>query len=172
MRPSFGGAVGGDLGQALNPVTILRIAHRVLLAAADAHPAIGRAFWRDTTADGGILTKWTANLGRKSARARMAHLFCEMGTRMEHAGLGARTDFPAVMTQDQLADTLGLTSVHVNRTLQSLRASGLIRTRPRRVEVLDWDGLSSCADFREDYLQFIQRPAPRTGRVPPSYCLA
>jgi CRP-like cAMP-binding protein len=156
--------------EALNPVTILRVAHKDLLSAAEAHPAIGRAFWRDTTADGGIFAKWAANLGGKPARARLAHLICEIGTRMEHAGLGTRTDFPITVTQDQLADALGLTPVHVNRTLQALRAERLVRTGHKRIEVLDWDGLTACADFQEDYLQFVRDVAPAPEAA--FYCVA
>lgn len=145
--------------EAVNPITILRVPHAALMNAADAYPAIARAFWRDTTADACILTKWTGNLGRKPALTRMAHLICEIGTRMERAGLGTRTDFPLNLTQDQLADSLGLTAVHVNRTLQTLRARQLVRTEHRRIQVPDWDGLAACADFQPDYLQFVRRPA-------------
>lgn len=158
--------------EALNPVTIFRVAHSALLGAAETYPAIARAFWRDTTADGGIFTKWAANLGRKPALARMAHLICEIGTRMEHAGLGLRTDFPLNLTQEQLADALGLTPVHVNRTLQALRADGLVRTGNKRIEVLDWDGLTACADFREDYLQFMRRAGRGVEPALRSYCPA
>lgn len=145
--------------EALNPLTILRIPHGALLDAAESHPAIARAFWRDTTADGGIFTKWAANLGRKPALGRMAHLICEMGVRMEQAGLGTRTDYPIEVTQDQLADALGLTPVHVNRTLKTLRAAQLIRTGRKRMEVLDWHGLVARADFDAGYLQFLRHPA-------------
>lgn len=143
--------------EALNPVMVLRIAHTALRAVADAFPAIAFAFWRDSAADGAILAKWAGNLGRKSALARTAHLICEVGTRMQHAGLGTRTDFPINITQDQLADALGLTAVHVNRTLQTLRAGGLVRTSHKRIEVLDWAGLAVCAEFQEDYLHYVGR---------------
>lgn len=156
--------------EAVNPVTILRVPHSALVDAAVAYPSIAKAFWRDTIADCGILSKWMGNLGRKPALSRMAHLICEMGTRMEHAGLGTRIDFPISLTQDQLADALGLTSVHVNRTLQTLRAERLVRTEHKRIAVLDWDRLAACADFQEDYLQFVRQPR----RVPeaPVYSLA
>jgi CRP-like cAMP-binding protein len=144
--------------EAVNPIIILRVPHAALIAVANAYPAIARAFWRDTTADAGILSKWVGNLGRRPALARMAHLICEIGTRMEYAGIGTRADFPINLTQDQFADTLGLTPVHVNRTLQALRAKQLVRTGQKRIEVPDWDGLAACADFQEDYLQFVRRP--------------
>ena len=155
--------------EALNPVTILRVSHSGILGVAAAFPAIAMAFWRDTTADSGILTKWAGNLGRKPALARMAHLICEIGTRMQQAGLGTRTDFPLSMTQDQLADTLGLTAVHVNRTLQTLRTNGLVRTSHKRMEVLDWARLAAIAEFQEEYLQYLRRhaPAPGAGRKAP-----
>jgi len=158
--------------EALNPVTILRITHTALMGAAEAFPAVAIAFWRDTTADGGVLRKWAGNLGRKPALGRMAHLICEMGTRMEQAGLGRRADFPMAMTQDQLADALGLTAVHVNRTLQTLRADGLVRTSHRRIEVLDWDRLAACAEFQDDYLQYGRQRRPRHGAAAASYSMA
>lgn len=158
--------------EAVNPVTILRVPHAALLAAARDYPAIAHAFWRDTTADAGILSKWVGNLGRKTAIGRMAHLICEVGTRMEHAGLGTRTDFRMSLTQEQLSDALGLTSVHVNRTLQTLRGEGLVRTEYKRIEVLDWNGLATCADFHEDYLQYIRQPSPRPSPATADYCVA
>lgn len=158
--------------EALNPLTILRIPHAALLDAAESYPAIARAFWRDTTADGGIFTKWAANLGRKPALGRMAHLICEMGVRMEQAGIGTRTDYPIDVTQDQLADALGLTPVHVNRTLQTLRAERLIRTARKRIEVLDWDGLVARADFNPGYLQYSRHPAYAPARAERTYGMA
>jgi CRP-like cAMP-binding protein len=149
------------------------VPHAALLGAAETYPAIARAFWRDTTADGGIFSKWAANLGRKPALGRMAHLICEMGVRMEQAGIGTRTDYPIDVTQDQLADALGLTPVHVNRTLQTLRAERLIRTARKRIEVLDWDGLVARADFNPGYLQYSRHPsyAPATA-VEQSFSIA
>ena len=138
--------------EALTTTTLLHVAHAELWRLAKAYPAIALAFWRDTTADASIFAKWTSNIGRRDAQSRLAHLFCEMGFRAEEAGLGRRTDFPFEATQNQLADALGLTSVHVNRMMQALRKQGVVRTEGRMVHVEDWNRLAFIAEFDPDYL--------------------
>ncbi len=138
--------------QALSPATILHISHEDLRAAATAHPAIALAFWRDTSVDAAVLAKWTGNIGCKDATTRLAHLFCELGCRMEQAGLGSRTSYPFLVTQEQLADVLGMTSVHVNRTLQGLRRNGLVTVSAKTVQIAHWDDLAALAEFDPVYL--------------------
>lgn len=128
------------------------IPHDELRSLVERYPAIALAFWRDTAADGSILAKWVGNLGRRDARARLAHLLCEMALRFEAAGVGSREHFRFDVSQLNLADALGLTSVHVNRTLQSMRAEGLIRTEGRDFFVDDWPRLTRFARFDPDYL--------------------
>lgn len=137
---------------ALTACAVSYIPHRSLSELAQRYPAIALAFWRDGTADGSILAKWVGNLGRQDARARLAHVLCEMGVRMEQAGLGTRTSYLFGATQDQLADALGLTAVHVNRTLQRLRGEGVVATHSHRVEILDWERLADIAEFDPAYL--------------------
>lgn len=140
---------------ALTHSTVLHVPHKDLRRLALTHPTVALAFWRDGTADASILAKWVGNLGRHDARARVAHVLCELGTRLEAAGLSiSRTCFTLDITQEQLADTVGLTSVHVNRTMQALRRMGLIATSGRTVNVKDWDGLAETAEFDPDYLLF------------------
>ncbi len=123
--------------QALTTTTIFHIAHADLRDLASAYPAIATAFWRDTVADASVLAKWLVNLGRKDSRSRAAHLLCELGIRMEAAGIGTRTSFPLQLTQDHLADFLGLTPVHTNRVLRGLREEGLAEMKHRHVRILD-----------------------------------
>lgn len=144
--------------EALTPSTVLLVPHSELWAAASAYPAIALAFWRDTTADGAILAKWASNLGRRDALSRLAHLLCETGLRMEAAGLGTRTRFVFLATQAQIADAMGLTSVHVNRMLQELRRMRVVRTEHRTIHVEDWDRLASIAEFDPAYL-LLGRPS-------------
>lgn len=132
---------------ALTHAVVLQIPHAALIDLANRYPAIAKAFWRDTTVDAAILAKWVANIGRKSARARIAHVLCEMGRRIEEAGLGTRTRFRFAITQDQLGDAMGLTPVHVNRTLRSLREEGAVDFRHSEVEVLDLTLLQRIAEF-------------------------
>ena len=138
--------------QAVSTTTVLHIPHGDLRSVAMKYPAIAMAFWRDTTTDASVLAKWVGNLGRKNATARLAHLLCEIGIRMEQAGLGSRTEYPLPATQEQLADALGLTAVHTNRTLQMLRAEGLVRAERRMVYVANWERLASIAEFDPEFL--------------------
>jgi CRP-like cAMP-binding protein len=95
-------------------------------------PAVGEAMWIDTLVDGSIFREWIANVGRRDARTRIAHLLCEFSLRLKVAGLGEQTDYELPMTQEQLADATGLTSVHVNRILKGLGADKLIDRRSAR----------------------------------------
>jgi CRP-like cAMP-binding protein len=137
---------------AVTATTIVQVAHTGLRELVNTYPAVALAFWRDGTADASIIAKWVGNLGRQDARARLAHILCEFGIRMEQAGLGTRNSFDLKVTQEQFADALGLTPVHVNRTLQRLRAECLVATQGHRVEIPDWDRLVAVAEFDPAYL--------------------
>jgi CRP-like cAMP-binding protein len=151
---------------AMAPSTLVFVPHPSLRDLAMRYPAVAMAFWRDGTADGSILAKWVGNLGRQDARARLAHLLCEFGIRFERAGLGTRTCFTLDLTQEQMADALGLTAVHVNRTIQRLRGEGAITTLNRTVEVADWRRLVEIADFDPAYLLFDEPSAsPRAAEL-------
>jgi CRP-like cAMP-binding protein len=116
-------------------------------------PAVGKALWTDTLIDASIFREWIANVGRRDARTRIAHLLCEFSLRLKVAEIGEHTNYELPMTQDQLADATGLTSVHVNRTLRGLEADGLIERRnPRVIEIGDWRKLAETGDFNSGYL--------------------
>jgi CRP-like cAMP-binding protein len=109
--------------------------------------------WIDTLVDGSIFREWIANVGRRDARTRIAHLLCEFSLRLEVAGLGQQSDYQLPMTQDQVADATGLTPVHVNRTLKGLEAEGLItRANPRSINIGNWKNLAEAGDFSSAYL--------------------
>lgn len=143
---------------AISPVVVIRVPHRQLRDLCIRHSAIALAFWRDGTADASIFAKWVGNLGRKNAKARISHVMCEMGLRMEAAGLGSRTAYELPTTQERLAEATGLTTVHVNRTLQDIRARGLLDFRNRRVEICDWQGLAELAEFDPSFLMLSDPP--------------
>jgi len=119
---------------------------------ADTHPAVARALWRDTLVDASIAREWMMNIGRRSARERVAHLLCEMACREEAAEISEGPIYHMPMTQEQLADATGLTAVHVNRTLQRLRADKLIKLGRADLTVLSRKRLESTADFTRGYL--------------------
>jgi CRP-like cAMP-binding protein len=116
-------------------------------------PTIGHAMWIDTLVDASIFREWVANVGRRDARTRVAHLLCEFSLRLKVAGLGQETRYELPMTQEQLADATGLTSVHINRTLRALEKEGLIeRSNPRAINIGDWRKLAEAGDFDSNYL--------------------
>jgi CRP-like cAMP-binding protein len=116
-------------------------------------PNIGMAMWHDTLVDGSIFREWIANVGRRDGPTRIAHLLCEFSLRLKVAGLGAETDYELPMTQEQLADCVGLTPVHVNRTLKVLEAENLItRKSGRGITIGDWKKLADAGDFDSNYL--------------------
>lgn len=119
----------------------------------DERPAVKDALWIDTLVDGSIYREWVANVGRRSASTRIAHLLCEFAVKLEAVGLGERMNYELPMTQEQLADATGLTPVHVNRALKGLERSGLIeRATARSVVIGDWKKLAAAGDFRPNYL--------------------
>lgn len=128
------------------PIAALReIAH--------SNPRITDALWRDTLVDASIHREWVANVGRRDAPTRIAHLLCEFSLKLEAVGLGEHLDYELPMTQDQLADATGLTVVHVNRVLRALARDGLIeRVTPRSVLIGNWKNLAAAGDFHSDYL--------------------
>lgn len=115
-------------------------------------PAVRIAMWRDTLIDASIFREWVVNVGRRDSKARIAHLLCELILRLQKVGNGPEEIYDFPITQEQLADATGLTAVHTNRTLQSLRKDGLIQLTAKSVTVLDWEGLREAGDFDELYL--------------------
>ena len=116
-------------------------------------PKVAHAMWLETLVDASIFREWIANVGRRDARTRIAHVLCEFAVRLRLAGLGRDSDYELPMTQEQLADTTGLTSVHVNRTLKALEKDGLIdRVNPRAISIGDWRKLAEVGDFDSNYL--------------------
>jgi CRP-like cAMP-binding protein len=115
-------------------------------------PALTHAFWRDTLVDAAIYREWVANLGSRDALSRVAHLFCELAIRLDVVGLLEDDQFVFPFTQTNLADVTGLSTVHLNRTVQHLRQGKLIEWRDHRVTLLRRKELAEIADFRPEYL--------------------
>ncbi len=145
--------------QALNDVEVALIPREALENLAFSSRALGKAMWVETLVDGSIFREWIANVGRRDARQRVAHLLCEFALRLEAAGLGETCNYTLPMTQEQIADAVGLTSVHVNRTLQALDSDGLTRRTKREVIIDDWKKLAEAGDFDPMYLHMPSAPA-------------
>jgi CRP-like cAMP-binding protein len=144
--------------QALTSIQVALIPVEAVQDLAFTRPTVGKAMWYETLVDASIFREWTLNVGRRVAIKRTAHLLCEFALRLEAAGLGEQCDYQLPMTQDQLADALGLTPVHVNRTLQALQKDGLIERSKRSVKIGNWENLAAVGDFDSNYLHFEQVP--------------
>jgi CRP-like cAMP-binding protein len=117
-------------------------------------PAVGIAMWYDTLVDGSVFREWILNVGRRDAFTAIAHLLCEFAIRAEAAEIGQTAHYELPLTQEQLADAVGLTAVHVNRTLMRLEEEGHIRRNRRVIEIDNWQNLAKVADFEPRYLHF------------------
>ena len=138
--------------QALTRTLYLRVPHRALRDLISDQPALGLALWRDTIVDSSILAKWISALGRRSAEARLAHFLCEVAIRLEQSGEGLRTAFHLRATQVHIADFLGVSTVHVSRSMRSLRDRGLVEARDYAYQVPDFAKLAKFAEFDPAYL--------------------
>lgn len=147
--------------QALSITTILRVPHEAIRSATARLPALAEALWRDCMVDAAVLSQWILNVGRRDARSRIAHLLCEIATRLRAPVASGAFVFPFAVTQFQLGDAAGLTSVHVNRILRGLREQGIVDVRSQKVRVLDWAALVAAGEFNRNYLQTEIRPEDR-----------
>ncbi|CAN7621098.1 Crp/Fnr family transcriptional regulator [Bosea sp. LjRoot237] len=120
------------------------------------YPTVGMAMWVDTLIDASIYREWVVNVGKRDGFARVAHLLCEFGRRLEVAGLANAHGYDLPMTQEQLADATGMSLVHVNRVLKRLGSEQLIKRKRKFVHIPDWERLRSAAGFSELYLHLDQ----------------
>jgi CRP-like cAMP-binding protein len=135
------------------------ITHEALRGICERYPRITTAFWRDTLIDAAIFREWVTNVGQREAYSRMAHVFCELIVRLRAVGLveDHRCDLP--ITQAEFGDALGVSTVHVNRVLQEMRATGLIELSGDRLFVPDWEALKKAGDFDPTYLHLRKEQA-------------
>ncbi|MFT6571301.1 MAG: CRP-like cAMP-binding protein [Sphingomonas echinoides] len=137
--------------RALTEIKVLAIPCDRALALTTQHAGVARTFLFLALTDNAILSQWALCMGRLSARQRLAHLLCELSARLDPEE-GNESSFELPVTQEQLADALGLTSVHVNRTMQQLRTEGLITTGNRAITIPDVVRLRSAGGFDPGYL--------------------
>ena len=136
----------------LTPAQVALIPHMTLLDWTRHNPGLSRLLWRATLVDAAISREWIVNVGRRTAYQRTAHLFCELVQRLRSAGLANEHACELPLTQVQLADALGLTPVHVNRTLQWLRSEKLVEFAGGMLTVRNWRELKQAAGFDPAYL--------------------
>ncbi len=146
--PSLPPVPSDDFVQALTPVRTAAVPIDAMLELNSTHPAIANALWLEITAEVSVFRAWISNMGRRDARGRIAHLFCELVMRSHPAGGADGCMMTLPLTQIELADATGMTTVHVNRTLRVLEEQGFIRRHRRQITIPDWRRLTELADFR------------------------
>ena len=142
----------------LTPCRVAIVPHHNIRKLTERHPHLTRLYWFATNLDAAIHREWEVSLGRRSAASRMAHLFCELQVRLGLVGLVEGDSYKLGLTQTELAECLGLTAVHVNRTLRDLREQGLMEFRAGTVAIADTAGLRRLAEFDPTYLYLDRRP--------------
>jgi CRP-like cAMP-binding protein len=142
--------------QALTRCEVAMVPRQAILDLIDTHARVAHAMWIDTLIDASIYREWIVNVGRRDARAAACHLLCEFARRLEVAGMGEPDGYELPMTQEQLADALGISAVHVNRVVRDLDVEGLIRREKRYIKIPDWHALRRAAGFNELYLHLDQ----------------
>lgn len=133
------------------------VPHDRLLDMTEQHPHLTRVYWLSTNVDAAIAREMALSLGQRSAISRMAHLFCELHVRLGIVGKTSDQTFSFPLTQRELGECLGLTVVHVNRTLQELRRRQVIEAENRHITILDKGALEAIAEFDPAYLQLDKR---------------
>lgn len=136
---------------AISPSRVVRISRKDISALL-ARPAVARALLMVTLVNESIGRDWLANLGGRRAEQRLAHLFCEWHARMQFVGLTEANECEFPLTQRQVGETLGMTSIHVNRSLQSLRAEKLIILHHKRLTILDEARLRNLGGYEAAYM--------------------
>lgn len=146
-------AILGRMDHSIGTLTdcrLVKIPRRTIEDLLDNHPRIRRALFWSTLVDEAILREWLVNMGRRRSDHQMAHLFCEVHMRL--SAVNEMHDALMPLTQEELGDILGISSVHAQRVLSGLRQKGLVTVQGSRVAVPDIDRLCEFAEFDGDYL--------------------
>jgi CRP-like cAMP-binding protein len=156
---------------AVTPMAYVEFDKHDLEIAVRDFPGLNRALWRQMMLQATIQREWTVSLGCRTALERIAHLFCEMFHRLRAVGLGENSACSLPVSQIDIGDAMGLSYVHVNRTLQELRHRQLISLESKELRINDLKGLEKLGLFDPEYLRIgtanpKPSPKPILGRLP------
>jgi CRP-like cAMP-binding protein len=145
--------------QALTDCMLSTLEHSVIREITESDAHLSRVLWLHTLVDAAILRQWLLSSGQRSSLEHAAHLLCELFTRLRVVGLAAPgSNFELPLSQQQFADALGISAVHVSRTITELRHRNLLQWRSGTAQVLDWEGLRELAQFDPTYLVLHDEP--------------
>jgi CRP-like cAMP-binding protein len=134
------------------------VPHANLLRLMEERPGVMALVRRGGALQGSIYRQWLTRNSTQSAHASMAHLFCETYVRADAAGLASNGSCALPVTQENLGEALGLTAVHVNRTVQLLRQIGLVELKLGQLFINDFDELAKLGEFDAHYLHLRRGP--------------
>ncbi len=137
---------------AVTKCAVAKVPHGIIREITERYPALTRSLMWDLAVDAAIFREWMVTLGRRSAREKVAHLLCELMVRLQFVGLSENSGYELAPRQADLGDALGLSTVHVNRTLQELRAEGLIVSHGKLLTIPDLEKVKQVAGFSPAYL--------------------
>lgn len=144
---------------ALTATLVADVPSKKIRTLAEAKSRIAGALWRSVCVAQSIEREWIVNLGQRTGIERIGHMLCELLVRQRAIGLASGLCCNLPLIQSDLAEACGLSVVHVNRSLQDLRAQGLIELRQRKLQILDFDRLARQSLFKPDYLHLGDRDA-------------
>jgi CRP-like cAMP-binding protein len=149
----------GEIDHSIATLTRAKVAfiRRDDIDALTERPRLAKALWWATLVDEAVLRAWLVNIGRRDAFEAIGHLMCEMYCRMRNVGLVEGHSFDLPLTQEELADALGLTPVHVNRVLRRMRADEMITLKGGSLTILDYNRLQDASGFNPNYLHIERR---------------
>lgn len=142
----------------MTPCRVAIAPHIRLRKVTETQPHLTRLLWLSTMIDAAIHRQWLAGSGARSSLEHAAHLICELYVRLGVTGLTDGARFPLPITQVELADALGISTVHANRVVQDLKLQSLIAWRGKEAEILDWDRLQQVAEWDPTYLNLEDIP--------------
>jgi CRP-like cAMP-binding protein len=137
--------------QALTSVEVAEIPRDHFCELVLRRPSIVQAIMKMILVEASISSEWLLNIGRRSAKTRVAHLMCELAARFDRAGMANGVEYDIPLTQEQIGDALGLTAVHVNRMLKELDEETLVIRDGRRVRLPNRTRLEQVADYNGRY---------------------
>lgn len=137
---------------AIGPAEVEFVSHDQLTEITENFPHLTRLLWMSTLIDAAVHRQWLVAAASLRSSAHLAHLLCEIYTRLNAVGAASGNSFALPLLQRELADILGYSPIHVNRAVRDLRDRGLIRWSGADVTILDWKGLATLARFDPTYL--------------------
>jgi CRP-like cAMP-binding protein len=144
----------------LGPAVVAFVPHSFLREIAAHSPSMSHALSLLDLADAASLRNWIVNLGSRDSMRRVAHLICEIATRLRAIGQAKGYQFPSPFTQSDLAAACAISTVHANRIVQELRRTRLVNWQAKIISITDWDGLAHLAGFNPDYLRLRNSRPP------------